>query len=71
MTHAKGTKLEPRLKLDMSFGEAMERFAVAKPSEVEANVDRSKKETPPEPGQQRRRKRTKSPGRKRAIMTAD
>jgi len=43
-----GKKLEPKLKLDMGFDEALARFALTKPSEVEESVDRAKQsETPP------------------------
>jgi len=38
MVHKKGTKLEPPLKLDMSFGEAMDQLARVKPEEVEASI---------------------------------
>lgn len=43
-----GKKLEPKLGLDMSFGEALERFIQTKPKEVERSVEKAKqkKETP-------------------------
>ena len=56
MTHVKGTKLEPPLKLDMSFGEALARYIATNPKEVEESIERSKTKTPPEPGEPRRRK---------------
>lgn len=43
----KGSKLEPMLKLDMPFGEALERFVQTKPKEVEASIARSKRKKPP------------------------
>lgn len=33
--------------LDMPFGDALERFIAVKPSEMEANIARSKKKKPP------------------------
>lgn len=48
MTHAKGTKLEPPLKLDMSFSEAMGRFAVTKPGEVDELIAIAKTKKPPQ-----------------------
>lgn len=44
----KGKKLEPPLKLDMSFEEALSRFAATDPKQVEASIDRSKTKRPPE-----------------------
>jgi hypothetical protein len=38
---------EPKLALDMPFGEALERFVGVKPRELEANVAKSKKAKPP------------------------
>ncbi len=43
----KGKKLEPPLKLDMSFGEALNRFVATKPGEVEESIARSKQKKPP------------------------
>jgi hypothetical protein len=40
--NAKGKKLEPKLKLDMPFGEALERYAQTKSKEVERSIERSK-----------------------------
>ncbi|MES0059524.1 hypothetical protein NKJ86_04910 [Mesorhizobium sp. M0025] len=41
-------KLEPALKLDMDFGEALKRFAATKPAEVADSIERSKaKKKPP------------------------
>jgi hypothetical protein len=41
-----GKKLEPPLKLDMSFDEALRRFVRAKPKEVEESIERSKQKKP-------------------------
>jgi hypothetical protein len=44
----RGKKLEPKLKLDMRFDEALARFARTKPSEVDESIARAKPaETPP------------------------
>ncbi len=43
----KGKKLEPPLKLDMGFGEALERFTIAKPTEVDHLIAKSKMKKPP------------------------
>lgn len=43
----KGKKLEPPLKLDMSFSEALGRFARTDPKEVKESVERSKTKKPP------------------------
>ncbi len=43
-------KHEPPLKLDMDFGEALERFTRTKPGEVAESVERSKTKKPPEEG---------------------
>ncbi len=40
-------KLEPPLKLDMDFGEALTRFTRTLPAEVEDSVVRSKTKKPP------------------------
>jgi hypothetical protein len=56
MTHAKGTKLEPPLKLDLSFGEAFERFAATVPKEVEALIEIAKTKKPPQEKPPRRPK---------------
>ncbi len=37
-----GTKIDPKLKLDMSFDEALTRFAQTKPKEVERSVAKAK-----------------------------
>jgi hypothetical protein len=41
-----GKKLEPLLKLDMSFGEVLARAIQTKPSEVEESIERSKTKKP-------------------------
>jgi hypothetical protein len=38
---------EERLRLDMPFGEALERYARASPKEMHANIARAKKKKPP------------------------
>ncbi|MEQ1867899.1 MAG: hypothetical protein ABL996_25045 [Micropepsaceae bacterium] len=43
----KGRKLEPKLKLDMPFDEALRRFAQTKPKEVEKSIERGKQKTAP------------------------
>ena len=40
-------KLEPPLKLDLAFGDALSRFVATKPAEVEESVERSKTKKPP------------------------
>jgi len=44
----KGKKLEPPLRLDMSFEEAMRRFAATDPKEIEESIERGKKKRPPQ-----------------------
>jgi hypothetical protein len=51
---AKGVKPAPPFKLDMGFDEALERFARAKPSEVEASIEQGKQSKPPD-GKQKRK----------------
>jgi hypothetical protein len=43
----KGKKLEPPLKLDMSFAEMMVRALQTDPKEVEASIERAKQKKPP------------------------
>lgn len=50
-------KTEPPLKLDMGFGEALERFVGVKPKEVAESVERSKTKKPPGVGDLRRQER--------------
>jgi hypothetical protein len=50
----KGKKLEPPLKLDVSFGEALERFVGTLPKEVDASIERAKTKKPSQDGTQRR-----------------
>ncbi len=38
----RGKKLEPKLKLDMPFDEALRRFVQTKPEEVEKSIERGK-----------------------------
>jgi hypothetical protein len=42
----RGKKLEPKLGLDMPFGEALERFVRVKPHEVDRSVEKSKQTKP-------------------------
>ena len=53
----KGKKLEPKLGLDMSFDEALERFIHTDPAEVEASIKRSKQKKPPD-GKKPKRKQS-------------
>jgi hypothetical protein len=48
VTHKKGTKLDPPMRLDLDFEEALNRFAATKPEEVEGSIERSKTKRPPE-----------------------
>lgn len=41
-------KLEPPLKLDMSFGEFLARVLQTKPGEVEESIERAKTKKPPQ-----------------------
>jgi len=45
--NAKGRKLEPKLGLDMPFAEALERFVLTDPKEVERSIAKSKNKKPP------------------------
>lgn len=45
----KGKKLEPPLKLDMSFAEMMVRALQTDPKEVETSIERAKEKKPPGP----------------------
>jgi hypothetical protein len=38
---------EPTMRLDMRFGEALERYAGTSPAEMHANIKRAKKKKPP------------------------
>ena len=40
-------RYDDKMKLDMPFGEALERFAGLKPAEMHANIKRAKKKKPP------------------------
>jgi hypothetical protein len=60
----KGKALEPKLALDMPFDEALQRFMRAKPSEVEASIEKSKKKKPPKAKVVKKKKKT--PGSKKA-----
>jgi hypothetical protein len=54
-----GKKLEPPLKLNMSFEEALSRFVATKPQEVDENIDRAKTKKPPQADSPRRQERAK------------
>jgi hypothetical protein len=51
----KGKKLEPPLKLDISFGETLARALQTLPQEVEESIDRAKTKKPPETVPRRRK----------------
>jgi len=40
-------RYDDKMKLDMPFSEALERFAHVKPDEMHANIKRAKKRKPP------------------------
>lgn len=40
-------KLEPPLRLDIGFEDALSRFVATKPKEVEESIERAKKKRPP------------------------
>jgi hypothetical protein len=44
----KGKKMEPPLKLDMSFGELVARTLQTDPKEVDESIERAKTKKPPE-----------------------
>jgi hypothetical protein len=46
----RGNKLEPKLKLDIPFDEALRRFAQTKPKEVERSIKKAKQKKPPPKG---------------------
>lgn len=55
----KGKKLEPPLKLEIGFDEALARFALTKSQEVEESIKRAKTKRPPQDGPLRRPARVK------------
>jgi hypothetical protein len=55
----RGKKLEPKLKLDMPFGEALERFLQADPKEVEHSIEKSKQADPPNDNPKPKRRKGK------------
>ena len=59
MTAEDKRKLEPPLRLDMGFGEALERFVRTKPAEVDESVARAKTKKPPQDRPPRRPAPTK------------
>jgi hypothetical protein len=66
-------KLEPPMKLDIAFGEALSRFVATIPKEIDASIERSKTGKPPGEGTSRRparqRRETLEPDRKRKPGT--
>ena len=44
---AKKRTYDDKMKLDIPFSEALERFAVTSPKEMHANIKRAKKKKPP------------------------
>jgi hypothetical protein len=70
MIHRRGTKLDPPLRLDMSFDEALSRFVATKPQEVDEGIERAKTKRPPQTDPPRRPGRSQehlrsAPGLKR------
>lgn len=69
----KGKKLEPPLKLNMSFGETLARALQTAPQEVEESIDRAKTKKPPQDALPRRparlRREASELGRKRKPGT--
>lgn len=55
----KGRKMEPPLKLDMSFDEALSRFVATKPEQVDESIKRSKAKRLPQDAPPRRPARFK------------
>lgn len=58
-------KLEPPLRLEMDFGEALSRFVTTKPEEIEASIVRAKTKRPPGNDPPRRPERPKRQTSKR------
>jgi hypothetical protein len=56
----KGKKMEPPLKLDMSFAEALGRFVRTDPTEVAEGVERAKTKKPPQDATPRRLNKSKT-----------
>jgi hypothetical protein len=52
--------MEPPLRLDMTFDEAMSRFVTTNPKEVDESIERSKTKQPPQDDTPRRPVRTKT-----------
>ncbi len=57
----KGKKMAPPLKLNMSFEEALGRFARTDPKEVEEGIERAKMKRAPQDNPPRRPRRSKEP----------
>jgi hypothetical protein len=60
VTHKRGAKLEPHLRLDMSFDEALSRFTDTDPKELDESIERAKTKRPPQNQRLRRSVRPKS-----------
>jgi hypothetical protein len=58
-------RLEPPLKLDLSFDEGLSRFAATEPKEVVESIERSKTKKPPRDEPPRRPGRPKARALKR------
>lgn len=58
-------KLEPKLALDMPFGELLERLIQTKPAHVEASIVRSKQRRPTPDGTARKTAKQKGPAKRR------
>lgn len=70
----KGRKIEPPLKLDLSFGEALSRFAATKPEQVDESIKRAKAKKPPQEASLRRPARSKRelpPGSRKCKPSGD
>jgi hypothetical protein len=70
----KGRKMEPPLKLDLSFDEALSRFVATEPKQVDESIKRSKAKKPPQdtpPRRLARFKREGSPGSRKRKPPGD
>lgn len=54
----KGRKLEPPLRLDMPFEEALSRFVATKPEEIDESIERAKTKRPPRAEAMRRSRKS-------------
>jgi hypothetical protein len=53
----RGKKLEPKLGIDMPFGEIVERLVQTNPKEIERSIEKGKEKKPPDIKAKRKRKR--------------